>query len=85
MMDIPIRLSVDDLRGNEAGWDLARRLDVHLDGQLQTKVVEYDTEAGTVTRIVVDEAGEIVIDREAEAVKLETITGEVTVTLSDRM
>lgn len=59
--------------------ELARRLLVKLDGKPQTRVLAYDADAGTVTRIVTNEDGVMQIDHEADAVKRETLTGHVTV------
>lgn len=77
-MKLPVRLSVHD---QDIDWHLAHRLTIKVDGVEQAKVVAFDTEAGTVTRLMLNEADEIMVDQEAEEAMTETMTGTVTVEL----
>jgi hypothetical protein len=77
-MKLPVRLSVHD---QDIDWHLAHRLIIKVDGVEQAKVVSFDTEAGTVTRLMLNDAGEIMVDQEAEEPMTETVTGTVTVDL----
>lgn len=82
MTDIPRCYSV-----GQRGYDpeLARRLRISIDGQMQGKVISYDMDAGSVERYAVDDAGGIVVEYiGAEAMaKRETVYGAVTVALAD--
>lgn len=53
---IPLRGSVRD---KDFDFDLGSRIDVFLDGQLQSKVIGYDVRRGKVHRFVTDRDGEI--------------------------
>jgi hypothetical protein len=81
--NIPVRLSVDDVSNGVVTWEVASRIDVFLDGVKQPKAVAYDIEAGTVTRLLVDAKGNLLIDWVAGEVRRETLTGKVEVKLSE--
>lgn len=75
----PVRLSVDDINDGKIAWHDARRIDVLLDGVVQEKVVEYDCEAGMVTRLSVDGAGNPFATPDGQSVARESHRGIVTV------
>lgn len=77
MASVPTRLDIND-PGYD--WDLGRSLVITLNGAVQTKVLAYDAIKGEVTRYCTDEHGSIVIDRDADCAKVETVRGDVIVT-----
>lgn len=58
---IPTQLDIDDLRADDVLAEIARNLEILLDGVVQDKVLRYDAKAGTLTRYVQDSEGHIVI------------------------
>lgn len=81
MTYIPRRLSVDDFY-NRRYPDLYRRVKVFLDGKEIQKVRCYDMDAGSVTRLVVDEEGKVQRTPQGYEVLEETLYGKVTVELT---
>ncbi len=78
MSDIhpPRRYSVGDADYDPA---IGARLEVFLDGVARGEVVAYDIDARTLTRHATDEQGNVIIDRAVNALKCETLTGDVAV------
>ncbi|EJL23968.1 hypothetical protein [Novosphingobium sp. AP12] len=76
---IPTRYAVGD---DDFDPEVGRRLIISLNGVLQDHVIAYDIEAGIVTKHKLDEAGEIIIDREREEIVKIDMHGAVTVVLN---
>lgn len=79
MVDAPPRYSIFD---RDFDPELGCRLRITLNGVEQTKVTAYDIEAGWLDRHEVDEAGNVVIDREREDMSIERVSGSLVVTLN---
>ena len=79
MNELPRHLTLEDLRG---GFQhLAGRLDIFLDGELMHRVTRYDIDKGEIDRLMTDEAGDFVLNEARDAVKIETLHGNVAVQL----
>lgn len=75
--DVPARLSTDDHDYDPA---VGMALRVWFNGEeVQTAIKGYDLEAQSITRPVLDEAGDITIDRVHNVILYETVTGNLTV------
>jgi uncharacterized protein YabE (DUF348 family) len=75
-IDPPRRGSVHD---EDFDYDVARRLAISLDGQLQTHVVSYDMDAGELVRHVLRDGHPQVNPDHPDEVWSETVKGSVTV------
>lgn len=76
-MDIPRKLSIDDVFATGEHSDIWDKIDCLLDGYLMRQCVSYDMDAGEVTVYAVDEAGRLII--EGDGMKRVTATGKVEV------
>lgn len=56
---------------------VARRIRFTLDGEEVTEVTEYDCDAGTITRLKRNEAGELFLINDKTEIAEETLTGAV--------
>lgn len=63
--------------------EIGRRLLIKLDGIKQDMVLAYDAEQGWLIRYRTDENGQIIIDREHDRAKQETVYGVVTIDWRD--
>ncbi|MBA15544.1 MAG: hypothetical protein CMN73_04225 [Sphingomonas sp.] len=76
----PSRLSVGD---PDFDWEIARRVEVLMDGVPQKYVVAYDVSAGVVEAYASDSAGGIVIDLDFHMPVILALTGNVSVRWRD--
>lgn len=74
---IPRRLSVDDAN---IDWDVANRLDIRLNGEIQKYVSEYNIDGGYIVRRATDENGNFKLNEAKDEVVSERVNGVVTVT-----
>ncbi|MDR6851047.1 hypothetical protein J2Y54_000540 [Sphingomonas sp. BE123] len=58
---------------------IGHRLAICLDGELQSDVFAFDANAGWVRRNARDGSGNLIIDRDPDRVRTETVAGTVTV------
>ena len=79
---LPKRLSVDQLREDPELASLAQALVITLDGEVQDKVVSYDTEKGTLRRYATDAEGLIIV--RGGAAVTQDVSGRVEVHLRER-
>lgn len=78
-MNLPDRLSVDDMATSPELCDIGRRIEVLFNGTVRDHVISYDVPGRTITRFATDEHGHIII--EGDDAKRETLTGDVAVRL----
>jgi hypothetical protein len=79
MPNIPRQLTVEEMLKDPVLREMAPRLEIRLDGVKQVQCTAYDIDAGSITRMVLDDKGKLVID--GEDAKLETLNGRVEVSV----
>jgi hypothetical protein len=81
MVDIPHKLSIDDVKNPDLA-PFIPQVRIFLDGIEQTNVVRYDMDSGQVVRLAKDEQGKFKHD--GVQVLTEVLRGKVTVSLKDK-
>lgn len=76
---IPNQMAIGDAHYDA---DLARRIDVFLNGEKQNAVVAYDVDAGAIRRNVLDSDGKPQLNATRDAVLRETVRGKVEIVLA---